>query len=419
MRIGPPPRLDLGRPPERSRPGSPAVLLAALLAIAGAAGCTTSQSPPASPTPYPIRSPISSPPARPFPAPADETARLAAEARSRATAGDPADAFRLLDGALAASPSDPALLAARADLRLAEGDPASAVADLSTAVATTSRRADLLQARAGAFAALGDLDRAERDWSRAIALDPGDPAAHIGRALVLTDRALGSTADYQRALDDLGRAAAVDPTSVETRLARARLYLDRLRFGGDPADGERALAELRTLAAGRGGERAALLRAEALAATGDAEAASTALDAPAIATTADRPPLPGVHALAEARIAAAARRWDDAVVAATAASRAPTTAIAGGRLLAEAQLGAGDPSAALATTDALLERLPVDGVAWFLRGLALNQLAQPDDAVTALVRARELLPDSPVYRARIDQQLGPAPTPASPPPSGG
>ncbi len=75
------------------------------------------------------------------------------------------------------------------------------------------------------------------------------------------------------------------------------------------------------------------------------------------------------------------------------------------RVLARAHLGHGDGLAALATLDDLLTALPEDGEALYLRGVALTSLRRGEEARRVLEAARDALPASPVYQARIAEAL--------------
>lgn len=391
-----------------------ALVAAVLLAACGGTG----QAPPPTATGYPIRPPVVGSPRTGTTATGTEIA-VVATARVEVSRGNAEEALRLLDASLAAEGESVEMLTARAEARLELGDVAAAIADLTAAIGLGDDvgGADLFRRRAAAWERLGRLDEAAADWSEAINREPGEAAGYLGRARVLTDGAVGDTAAYQAALNDTGRALAADPGSVAARLTRARIYLERLRFRGDPADGERALIELDAVPAAGGGVAAALLRAEALAASGDPAGAEAMLSAPTVRTT-DAPPVAdGQRAETEARVALAARRWADAAeAAAEAAGELPDSSLPL-RLGAEAALGQEEPAAALDVTTSLVERRPEDGVGWYLRGLALINLGRTEEGVAALRRAAALMPESPVYRARIEQRLralGVAATPATP-----
>jgi len=273
--------------------------------------------------------------------------------------------------------------------------------------ATPAGRPDAAAAVATAEGLLsgGDLAAAAAAWSRAVALDPGNAAAYLGRASTLAAAAEGRPDVYQDALDDVQRALAAEPGSVMATLTRAEIFLARLRFRGDPADAERALAELDALPAAAGGEPAVLLRAEALAALGKQDRAREVLAAPVVSTVGGPAPDPAARALAEARVALAARRWDEAAAAADAAHLLAPGVPDALILQAEAALGRGEPAAALAAAEAALERRADDGVARFLRALALLDAGRVEEGRRAIIEARDRLAASPVYQARIEQRL--------------
>jgi tetratricopeptide (TPR) repeat protein len=106
---------------------------------------------------------------------------------------------------------------------------------------------------------------------------------------------------------------------------------------------------------------------------------------------------------ARAAVALAARDWDAAASAANAAVAADPAAWEAHRTLTQAELGRGDPAAALAAADRLLAAWPDDGPALYLRGLALQRLGRSAEARAALDLARQRLASSPVYQARIAQ----------------
>jgi tetratricopeptide (TPR) repeat protein len=342
-----------------------------------------------------------------------------AEAALRA--GRFATAEAAFTDALAAGPDDADALAGRANARVALGDLSGAEADLNEALRLDPDRADLLIARTDLATRRGDLAAAEADLARAISADPGNAEAFVRRANVARFRAQGDPARYQAALDDLGRALALDPESIAARLERVRVLLDRAAFRGDPADLERALAELDALPAGRGGEAGVLLRAGVLAAQGRVEEAQRLLGAPVVRSAADPPTSEAERSLVRAAVALAARDWSTAVTAARAAVETDETAWEAHRILAEAQIRAGDPAAALASAERLLAARPEDGPGFYLRGVALLQLGRRDEARRSFEAARARLAASPVYLARITQaEAGGFGTPPSGslPPSG-
>lgn len=301
----------------------------------------------------------------------------------------------------AATPAAPPLSAgpiATGSALLAAGHPVDAATVFAAAGSPQPAGTALLD-RARSRFAVGDLDGAEADYTAALTRDPGLGAAYAGRASVLLERARGDPAAYQAALDDANRAVAADPTSAEAALLAARVFAARYEFRGDPADLDRGLEELDRLTALAADARLLLLRARILAWSGDPAAADAALAAADDA----RGTSPTDTALTRAAVAAERGQWDLAVLAASSAVADPFRADEAARLLAEAQLGRNDPTAALAALDPLLDRRPDDGRAHYLRGRALGAMGQTEEARRSLAEAETILAASPVFRAKIAQ----------------
>lgn len=353
------------------------------------------------PTPYPVRPTVADTAGTATPGP--DAAAALATAEAALERGDPTGAEAILSRTIESGLATADVLALRAAARQTRGDLDGARRDLDAAIALAPDRADPYQARAEIAERRGDLAAAVADLDAAVARAPGDPRGYVERGQAIARTAVGDVALYQRALDDVNRALALDAGYGPARLGRVRILLDRAAFRGDPADPTRALAELD--AAVGGGEAAALLRAQAFAAAGDAAEARRVLAAPVIATASEEPVGAGERAATEAAVALAAREWDAAAATALDALRAEPSRWAAFRLLAEAELGRGDADAALAAAERLLERRPDDGPGLFLRGAALLRLGRETEAWEVLGRARRALAASPVYQARIEQLL--------------
>lgn len=369
-------------------------------------------------TAAPIRSPVS------VPTPAADEAVTSA----LATAGAAMDAGRFdpaevaFGRALEVAPDAVDALAGRAAARLALGDIAGAGSDLDAALTLAPGRADLYLARADLARRRADFPAAEADYGRAIRLDPGNAAAFVSRADLLRLTAQGDAARYQAALDDLGRAQALAADYPAPRIARARLLTDRAAFSGDPVDLDRALAELDTLPAGRGGELAALVRARILAAQGKGDDAARLLDAPVVGSVSDPPASEAARLAARAAVALAHRDWEGAISSARGAVAADPAEWDAHRTLAEALLASGQADTALAAAERLLAAWPDDGPGLFLRAAALARLGRFDEARPPLDAARRRLASSPVYLARIvqaERAMGRLPTIETPPTAGG
>ena len=146
-----------------------------------------------------------------------------------------------------------------------------------------------------------------------------------------------------------------------------------------------------------------LLRATVLASSGDVEAAKRILEAPLVTTTLDMPADLATRATTRAIVMLAGREWDAAAQDASVAVQADPTRWEAHRALAQAELGRGNPEAALAAAQSLLARWPNDGPALYLRAAALLELGREDEGRSSLTAAAERLALSPVYQARIAQ----------------
>ena len=389
----------------RDRRVAPAALWALVLVLAGC-GVGVNEDLLATSTPYPVRSPVVG--GLGSATPDAEVAEAVATGEAALAAGRVDRALAAFNRAVAASPRDADALLGRAMARSRTGDPAGATSDLDTAVAAAPERADLYLARGRLAEWDADFAVAVADYGRAIARDPGDPAAYVARALAIVATAYGDAAAYQAAGNDLTRALTIDPNHLPALLGRARIGLDRATFGGDPADLDRALADLDALGPAADEPAALLLRARVLAARGDQDGAREALgrvEETAAGTPAAGAVDPAALDLVRAEVAAEAGEWGAAAEAALASLDADLARWEAYRLLAEAELGRGNAEAALAATDRLLAAAPDDGPGLYLRGVALVALGRAEEARAALTAAQARMPDSPVYRARITQAL--------------
>lgn len=387
-----------------------AVSLLAALVVIVVSGCSGSvnEDLQATPTPYPLPSPGGASPApEASPIPAVATALAAIEA------GNAGRALVAAETAVATMPDDPELLRVRSRARLETGDREGAWADIERAIELAPERADLLVQRAELALRRGDPASALRDYDGAIAAEPGLVEAFVGRGRVQVSLATGDNARYGRALDDFNRALALDSGFVPARVARVEAYLDRFAFRGDPADLERAQREVDGIPDDELA-RIAFVRARLLVPAGDLAGARSAMAAAPLPSAGEAVSVAAERALADGEIAIAARAWQVAISAATTAVERSPWRREAYRALAEAQLGAGDAVAALATADRLLAVYPADGTGHFLRGRALQHLNRPDEAAAALAEAARRLATSPVYLARIEQLRRAAPELASP-----
>ncbi|MDP9367512.1 MAG: tetratricopeptide repeat protein [Chloroflexota bacterium] len=360
----------------------------------------------ASPTPYPVRSPVvpdelvgvlEIPPTGPG-------ATAAAALRRR----DAAQAEAAFSTVIAATPRGAGAVDAylgRAQARDLAGDPRAALIDLDEAVRLAPERGDLLLVRAAVQARLGAAEEALADFGAAIRLDPGAAVAYEGRGLVEVWSAKGDPVRYQAALDDFKRAIALDPTLATARIGPALVYADRAAFRGDPTDRDHALRTLDALPELAGDPRVGALRARLLAERGDQAGAEQALSAARAALDGSPPALEATVDLAASVVALEAGDWVTAEREARAAIAVDPFLWDARRILARAQLGRGDGLAALVTLDDLLTALPEDGEALYLRGVALTSLRRGEEARRVLEAARDALLASPVYQARIAEAL--------------
>lgn len=135
-------------------------------------------------------------------------------------AGDPAQARRASDAALALAPDDPDLLVDRAAASAALGDQAAAAADLDHTLTLDPQRTDALTLRGAARRQLGDLAGAQDDVDRALAQDPDNPEALLERGILRQRRN-----DRPGARQDWERAIALAPDSQAADLAQQNLAL--------------------------------------------------------------------------------------------------------------------------------------------------------------------------------------------------
>ncbi len=359
-----------------------------------------------SPSPYPVRSPVipdeligvlEIPPAGP--------AATGAAALRRGSAADAEAAFSTVIAATPAGTSTADAYLGRARARDLAGDLRGALVDLNEAVRLAPDRGDLLLLRGGIQTQLGAAEAARADFGAVIRLDPGAAAAYEGRALVEIWTAKGDPERYQAALDDFKRAIALDPALVIARVGPAFVYADRATFRGDPADRGQALRALDAVPELAGEPRVAALRARILAETGDAPGAERALTAARAAASGSPRALQATVDLATSVVTGEAGDWTTAESAARAGIAADPLLWDAWRALARAQLGRGDALGAVATLDGLLRALPEDGESHYLRGIALTTLQRGEEARRDLEAAREALPASPVYQARIAEAL--------------
>jgi tetratricopeptide (TPR) repeat protein len=202
------------------------------------------------------------------------------------------------------------------------------------------------------------------------------------------------------------------------QLGPAIVYADRAEFGGDPADWQRAGDELTALgdAVAPGLPRRAALEAVVQTALGNTDTAMAVVST-ALGAGSTGPNLAVLRA-AEAEVALAERDWPAAAAAARAAIAADPLAWDARRATIRAELGRGDGEAALAAADDLLALLPGDGRGHYFRGMALASLGRAGEAMAAFSAARDALPASAVYAARIAEAIetlgSPVATPEAP-----
>lgn len=369
-----------------------------LLVVGVLTGCSAgvNQDLAATATPYLVRSPVAA---------GSPVGRLTggrvdvATASAALAAGDVAAAEDRYATAIAGVPNDAVARTGRADARVAAGDLLGALEDLDAAVAAHPGQANLLARRAEVLTGLGRYADAAADLEAALAADPAAVEVHLARARLELATAGRLPGGFQAALDALARAAAMAPGSPGVELGRAAAYVERAALGGDPADWERALAEVDALAEGAGRPVAVALRARALAGRGDPDGARSALDA--VATGRLTPAERALLDAARAEVAIEGEDWDGAVRAAAAAIAADGYRWDAHRALSAAELGRGRAAEALGAADVLLGRLPDDGRGLYLRGAALAAQGRVAEARASFEAAQRALVGSTVYAARI------------------
>ena len=181
---------------------------------------------------------------------AERAIRYADHLNARALAevrfGRPADAFRLVDEAIAitdgALPTgrEPVrrntLRANRAQLNAQLGRYEAALADLDAVIAADPNFPDHHLDRGNVLARMGRLDEAIAAYDTAIAIGPPFPEAHYNRADLRAERG-----DFDRALADLDRALELDPSFANVYTNRAGLRYATGDAAGARADVERGL----------------------------------------------------------------------------------------------------------------------------------------------------------------------------------
>jgi tetratricopeptide (TPR) repeat protein len=145
-----------------------------------------------------------------------------------------------LERAMAAKPDYPKPYLARAQVRLRQGRLADALTDVNLALdrLPPTKKAEALNDRADVYRATSRLDEAAADYRQSVALEPKQPDAYIGLALVAERRGRPD-----EARDWYERMVAADPGSAAAHLRRAEFRRGRGEFAEALADCDRA-AEL-------------------------------------------------------------------------------------------------------------------------------------------------------------------------------
>ena len=148
--------------------------------------------------------------------------------------GQPLEAMKALDQAIALDPKLAAAHGNRANILVDAGMPLEALKSFDKALALAPDSIPDLINRGALLAPLGRYQDALRDYDKALALDPSVPEVHTNRANVLKDLAMmeigaGSTdsAHLDAALAGYDRAIKIEPRLHDAYLARAMLKLMR------------------------------------------------------------------------------------------------------------------------------------------------------------------------------------------------
>jgi eukaryotic-like serine/threonine-protein kinase len=177
-------------------------------------------------------------------------------------------ALQALENCLAIDPDHALAYFARAQIRRFQGDDPGALKDIDRVVQTldsakldAATKAYYLNERVDYYRHVGRLDDSEKDARRSIALDPKQVDAYVALALLEKRRGKPDAASewYDKML-------ASNPDSAEVHLRRAEFFRDLGRW--DQALGE--AEQVAKLDAERGPTLAGLVRAEILAARGEA-----------------------------------------------------------------------------------------------------------------------------------------------------
>ena len=153
--------------------------------------------------------------------------------------GQPLEAMKALDQAIALDPKLAAAHGNRANILVDAGMPDEALKSFDRALALAPDSVPDLINRGALLAPLGRHQDALRDYDKALALDPGLPEVHANRANILKDLAMmevgagsADSAHFDAALAGYDRAIRIEPRMHDAYLARAILKLMRGDWAG-------------------------------------------------------------------------------------------------------------------------------------------------------------------------------------------
>jgi tetratricopeptide (TPR) repeat protein len=159
--------------------------------------------------------------------------------------GEPLEAMKALDQAIALDPKLAAAHGNRANILVDAGLPAEALKSFDRAIELDPQSIPDLLNRGALLVPFGRYQEALRDYDKVIALEPNTPEVHSNRANVLKDLALfelGGGASGSARLDEAqagyDRAIKIAPQLHEAYLGRGMLKLSRGDFDGGFADYE-------------------------------------------------------------------------------------------------------------------------------------------------------------------------------------
>jgi tetratricopeptide (TPR) repeat protein/sugar lactone lactonase YvrE len=310
--------------------------------------------------------------------PGFEIAGRQLEARALAASGDVLGARAAVERAVASGQADAATYALCADLSLQLADPAGAVRCADTALAKEPSNAAARTMRGEALVRLGAVDKGLQELDAANAAAPTD--ADLWRRSARTVAALGRP---KEALARYAKVLELQPRDADALLASAELQLGlgemdqartiALSLVGSPAQESRGQYILGRIALKQEKPEEAVI----------AFARATKLDAKNGAAW---------NGLAEAYLALKdEKKAREALLAAAALPDAPATVF---RQLADLEVKAGQPAAAIAPLERAVALVPGDADLRLVQAKTYGQLERWQDASNAAREAQRLAPKS-------------------------